>query len=45
MTFGCWLLSRQEKKTSCDSVLASTAMLSETNVDSIALLQGTKAGK
>jgi len=45
LTFGHRLLSKQEKKTPCNNVLAIIAMLSETNVESITISQGTKAGK
>ena len=45
LTFELGLISRQKKKTSCYNVIASIAILSETNVESIVILQGTKAGK
>ena len=45
LTFGRWLLSKLEKKTSCYNVLVSIAMLCEPNIESIAILKETKAGK
>jgi len=40
MTFGCWLLGKQEWKTSCCNILASMAMLHEIDVESITISQG-----